>query len=106
MGISSSLSSLPNGPSLAAPEAPPKPLPVAGQPELREAFDSFVGQAFYGQMLSALRKTVGKPAYFDGGRGEELFRQQLDQVLAEKLATSSAAQISEPMFELFNLQRQ
>ena len=72
---------------------------------LREAFDAFVGETFFGQMLKAMRKTVGKPAYFHGGRAEEIFTQQLDQVLAEKLTAASASQFSGPMFELFAMQR-
>ena len=77
----------------------------ADDKELREAFDSFVGQTFFGQMLKAMRNTLGKPAYFHGGRGEEIFQQQLDQVLGEKLAEASAEQFSEPMYELFRLAR-
>jgi flagellar protein FlgJ len=73
--------------------------------ELRDAFDSFVGQTFFGQMLSAMRKTLDKPAYFHGGRAEEIFQQQLDQVLGEKLADASADKFSGPMFELFVLDR-
>jgi peptidoglycan hydrolase FlgJ len=72
---------------------------------LRSKFDSFVGETFYGQMLSSMRKTVGKAAYFDGGRGEEIFRGQLDQVLAQKLAESTAQSFSGPMFDLFALQQ-
>ena len=30
----------------------------------REAFDQFVGGTFYRQLLGAMQKTVGKPAYF------------------------------------------
>ncbi len=71
----------------------------------REAFDSFVGQTFYGQMLKSLRSTVGKPAYFHGGRAEEIFREQLDQVLAERFTEVSADQFTGPMFELFSLNR-
>ena len=56
-------------------------------------------------MLKSMRKTVGKPAYFHGGRGEEVFQRQLDQVLAEKMSRSSASQFVGPMFELFMLQR-
>ena len=77
----------------------------AEKEEVREAFTSFVGQAFFGQMLSAMRKTVGKPAYFHGGRTEEIFQQQLDQVLGEKLAEASGDQFAEPMFELFMMDR-
>ena len=71
----------------------------------RQAFDRFIGTTFYGQMLAAMQKTVGKPAYFHGGQAEEMFRSQLNQVLAEKLAESTPDQFSGPMFELFSLNR-
>jgi peptidoglycan hydrolase FlgJ len=74
-------------------------------PELRKAFDSFVGQTFFGQLLHSMRQTQGKAAYFNGGRGEEIFRQQLDQELAKKMSESSADKFTGPMFELFTLQR-
>ena len=73
--------------------------------QTREAFDAFVGETFFGQMLKSMRKTVGKPAYFNGGRAEEMFTQQLDQVLAEKLGKASASKISGPMYELFMARR-
>jgi len=73
--------------------------------KLRAAFQSFVGEALFGQLLKAMRKTVGKPAYFYGGRAEEIFQQQLDQVLVEKIARSSADKFSNPMFELFTMKR-
>ncbi len=72
---------------------------------LREAFRDFVGQTMFGQMLQSMRTTVGKPAYFHGGRGEEVFQQQLDQLLVEKISDSSASTVADPMFELFQLQR-
>jgi Rod binding domain-containing protein len=84
---------------------PPAPRTAADEPALREAFDQFVGQTFFGQMLQAMRKTVGQPAYFHGGRGEELFRQHLDQALAQEMTEASADTISQPMFELFQLNR-
>lgn len=74
--------------------------------DLREAFDQFVGETFYGHMVRAMRKTVGKPAYFHGGRGEEVFRQQLDQLLVEHMTEATASQFTGPMFELFELGRQ
>jgi hypothetical protein len=73
--------------------------------DLREAFQSFVGQTLFGQMLQAMRKTVGKPAYFHGGRTEEIFQQQLDQVLAEKIADASSERLSDPMYSLFIAKR-
>lgn len=75
-----------------------------GKSELREKFDSFVGESFYGQMLQAMHKTVGKPAYFNGGRAEEIFQGQLDQILSEKMTKANGSSLSESMFDLFNLQ--
>ena len=74
--------------------------------ELREAFDTFVGQTFYGQLLKAMRSTVNKPAYFHGGRAEEVFQSQLDQLLIEEVSHASAERVSDPMFDLFMLSRQ
>lgn len=74
-----------------------------GDDKLQEAFTDFVGQTFYGQLLGAMRKTVGKPAYFHGGRAEEVFQKQLDQVLSEYMTEASADSFAKPMFELFQL---
>lgn len=80
---------------------------TAGAPDepLRDAFRDFVGQTLFGQMLASMRSTVGKPAYFHGGRGEEIFSQQLDQVLVERITEASASTVADPMYELFNMQR-
>src|SRR3954466_2026097 len=67
--------------------------------ELREKFTQFVGEAFFGQMLKAMRSTVGKPAYFYGGHAEEVFQGQLDQTMSEHLTKASASKLAEPMFE-------
>jgi flagellar protein FlgJ len=87
---------------MAAPADPANP---HDSPELRKAFDDFVGQTFFSQMLSAMRKTVGKPAYFHGGRAEEVFQGQLDQVLSEKLSEATADQFAGPMYELMMMNR-
>jgi len=90
-------------PYLAQPARAAAPQPA--DPKLRETFDKFVGETFYGQMLGAMRKTLDKPAYFHGGRGEEVFQSQLDQILAERLSEASASQFTGPMFQLFSLQQ-
>ena len=87
------------------PSSPTAPSKNRDNAELREQFDSFVGEILFGQLLKSMRKTVGKPAYFHGGRTEEIFQQQLDQVLAEKITKASAATFTDPMFELFTLER-
>lgn len=93
----------PNIPLLSQPAAPAPP--AANSPKLREAFTQFVGESFYSQMLGSMRKTLGKPAYFHGGRAEEIFQGQLDQVLAEQMAKANADKLAGPMFDLFSLQR-
>ncbi len=73
--------------------------------ELRDAFDRFVGETFYGQMLKSLRSLTKEPPYFHGGQAEDIFRDELDQVLAENLTQSTAHNFTGPMFDLFQLQR-
>ncbi len=70
-----------------------------GARELKQAYVDFVGKTFFGQMLKAMRSTVGKPAYFHGGQAEETFRTMLDQELADHMTTASASQVADPMFE-------
>lgn len=80
---------------------------ATGEPssELREAFDSFVGQSFYGMLMKTMRQSLNKSPYFHGGRGEEVFQQQLDQVLVERMSEASAESFTGPMFELFTMRR-
>jgi peptidoglycan hydrolase FlgJ len=80
--------------------------PSAASPELRQAFEDFVGQTFFSEMIKACRSSQKPSAYFNGGRAEEIFQGQLDQVLSEELSKSSADKIANPMFELFMLKRQ
>ena len=73
--------------------------------DVRKAFDSFVGESFFGQLMGAMRKSAGKPAYFHGGRAEEVFQGQLDQMLATKMSEATAGTFSEAMYDLFRLSR-
>jgi Rod binding domain-containing protein len=72
---------------------------LAAARELKQAYVDFVGKTFFGQMLKAMRSTVGEPAYFHGGQAEETFRTMLDQQLADSMSAASASQVAEPMFE-------
>src|SRR5688572_29960495 len=83
----------------AASPAKPSRNEKASPEEVRKQFTQFVGEAFFGQMIKAMRATTDKPAYFHGGRGEEVFQGQLDQKLAEHLTEASADRFAEPMFE-------
>ncbi|MCA9158512.1 MAG: rod-binding protein [Planctomycetales bacterium] len=76
-----------------------------GSDDLKEAFQDFVGQTFFGEMIKSFRTTQQPSKYFHGGRAEEIFQGQFDQVLTEKLSDASAEKISDPMYELFMLKR-
>jgi Rod binding domain-containing protein len=71
---------------------------IEGAKEVRDTFRKFVGEAFFGQMLKSMRSTQGKPAYFHGGHGEEVFQSQLDQVMSEEMTESSVDTLADPMF--------
>ena len=66
--------------------------------EIQKNFRQFVGEMFYGQMMKAMRKSLEKPAYFHGGRAEEVFQGQLDQMMAQEMTEASADQLADPMF--------
>jgi Rod binding domain-containing protein len=93
----------------AIPKTAPPPLTAAAsgdQAAVQQAFDAFIGETFHGQMLAAMRKSLGKPAYFHGGRAEEIFNSQLDQHLATQMSKATAGQFSSGLFELSALNRQ
>jgi len=73
--------------------------------ELRDTFQDFVGQTFFSEMIKSLRTTQKGAAYFNGGRAEEIFQGQFDQMMTEHLSDASAQSISDPMFKLFQLGR-
>lgn len=104
-GVGSLIQTAASQSSFASQNAAASRVADARPDELRKAFDGFVGEVFFGQMLKSMRQTVGKPAYFHGGRGEEVFTEQLDQVLSEEMTKSSAHTFTGPMYELFTLNR-
>ena len=81
------------------PTVPTQEQQVERAEEIQEAYRDFVGKTFFGQLLKAMRQSVGKPAYFHGGRAEEVFRGQLDQTLADHMTEASADTLADPMFK-------
>jgi len=69
-------------------------------PQLKQAFTDFVGQTFFGEMMKQMRSSLDKPAFFDGGMGEDIFQSQLDQITVEQMSKNNASSISEPMYHL------
>lgn len=74
------------------------PTPPNG-PVLPEAFDQFVGDTFFRQMLKSLRSTTGKPAYFHGGQAEEMFQSQLDELLITDMVKATKDSFSADLFK-------
>ena len=70
------------------------------QEEFRKVFHQFVGQTMFGQMLKSMRETQEKPAYFHGGRAEEIFQGQLDQILVDKMTAATSNTLDDAMFQL------
>tara|TARA_R110002095_G_scaffold172230_1_gene149635 strand:+ start:7308 stop:7682 length:375 start_codon:yes stop_codon:yes gene_type:complete len=73
-------------------------------PELKQAFQDFVGGTFYKQMFKSLRSGQNKPAYFHGGQAEEMFQSHLDQHIAEDLAKNQGNAFSDTLFSAFSRQ--
>lgn len=82
------------------PAGPQAATPAADDSELKEHFTAFVGQTLFGQLFKTMRASLGKPAYFHGGRTEEVFQQQLDQVLAERMTQAQGGRYAEAMYDL------
>ena len=79
------------------PEAKPDPRLA----ELREVIDRTLGSVFYGPLLRSARNSSLKGTFGHGGRGEEIFQNQLDQVLAERAGRSTAADVGEALFNRY-----
>jgi Rod binding domain-containing protein len=73
----------------------------AARAKLRAAADEIVGQTFYGTLLRQMRASTLKGKYGHGGRGEEVFQAQLDQILAGAAARGRGAGISEAIVDRF-----
>ena len=67
--------------------------------ELREAVGSVVGTVFYGTLLKAMRNSVLKGEFGHGGRGEEVFQAQLDQMLVERVGQASGFSLHEALYK-------
>ena len=84
----------------------PKSNSAKDKTDERQAFDAFVGETFYSQMIKSMHKMHGKAAYFNGGHAEEAFQQQLDQTWAEQMSKANANTFSDSMYKQYMLSRQ
>ena len=71
-----------------------------GNSEEREQFQNILGELLFGEMLKSMRKTVGEASYFNGGRAEEIFTEQLDQHIAHSMSKTMSEPFVGPMYDL------
>lgn len=83
-------------------EMKPARTPSPEELEVKEKFQDFVAGTFYKRMLKALRSTQNKPAYLHGGQMEDIFQQQMDDVIAEDMAKHHGASFAEPLFDSYS----
>ncbi len=68
---------------------------------LRETIDEVIGSVFFGPLMRSMRSSTLKGSIGHGGRGEEVFRAQLDQVLVERAGRATQYELSEVLFNRF-----
>lgn len=69
--------------------------------KLREVAGQVVGSTFYGRLLSELRSSGLKGEYGHGGRGEEVFQAQLDEILSERMGESRGFNLAEAIYNQY-----
>ncbi|MEO0515084.1 MAG: rod-binding protein [Planctomycetota bacterium] len=69
--------------------------------EVREAADQLVASAFILPMLEQARNDPFKSDMFHGGKGEEVFGQQLDVIFADNITKSANFGISDALVRRF-----
>ena len=69
--------------------------------ELRDTVNKVIGSVFYEPMLRATRDSALKGTIGHGGRGEEVFQGQLDQILAERIGQASGQSLSQTLVDRF-----
>jgi Rod binding domain-containing protein len=67
---------------------------------LRERVDQFLGLFFYGTMLKQARESrLTDTEIGFGGRGEQAFAAQLDQILAERAGTAAGNSLGDAIYD-------
>jgi hypothetical protein len=66
---------------------------------LREAVNQVVGQMLYAPMFKMASESPFKGGFGHGGRGEDIFRAQLDMELGRRAATRVSGSLSDALYE-------
>ena len=95
--VAEMISSLPGPVNLPARSGPPAGAAVAAQ--LQEKAQEFVGLTFFAPLLQQACDPVLKGEYGHGGRGERVFRGQLNELLAMRIGRCSRLGIAEAVVD-------
>ena len=74
--------------------------------DLRDAANQLVSMAFLKPLLAQARQSPFKSDMFSGGQGEAAFQQQLDTILADRMAQRVNYSIGEAVYKQFAGSRQ
>jgi len=66
--------------------------------QLRELTEMLVSTAFISPMFEQMRSDPLAANLFHGGRGEEVFQQQFDQVYADRIASASRMGLADALY--------
>ena len=81
---------------------PPDPAVAKAHGKLREAINQVIGSVFFGPMLRTARSSSLKGSFGHGGRGEEIFQGQLDQMMAERAGEATRFELADVLFNRFS----
>ena len=73
----------------------------ARQKDLREAINQVIGSVFFGPLMQSMRSSTLKSDIGHGGRGEEIFSAQLDQILVERAGSATSYELGNVLFDRF-----
>jgi hypothetical protein len=68
---------------------------------LRDTVNQAVGAVFFGPLLRSARSSAFKSEIGHGGRGEDVFQNQMDQILIERAGRASGNRITEAIVDRF-----
>jgi Rod binding domain-containing protein len=72
--------------------------------ELRKRIGEMVGMTFFGTLMKAMRESTMKGPFGHGGRGEEVFGGQLDQMLAQEMGKATRFDLKEVIYRQLSRQ--
>jgi hypothetical protein len=70
----------------------------AGNAEVRQMINEVVGVTFFAPMLKTAHNSVIKGKYGHGGRGEEIFRSQLNLEFARNMGRGVQTDLAESLY--------